>query len=430
MGANAGGPEAAAAFVSQAAWHLDLARRSDGSFTYDGGEQYGPGKTDDNTYYGKSGYYGLSPDACYVLTYALPLRKLWITGKDANPKNHLTTTDVRQALASGLFYDRRESASPPELVAALSDWSPIVRGLAAEELAKRPEAKAMVPDLIAMVRGDDAWRRQGACEALGHIKDPQALTVLVRSLTHPDRWLRVKAAEALKRMGDKAKPVISDMLRAVVATAEPASPVTWEDPVQLTHGQLAAALFGGLLRGSIDGIDPKLLYPAIQAISRNADGMARATLNHTLADQLTLADVTALAPDILAAVRTRCPADTMFGNEIRMAGLKALAKYHFAEGIDAGIALARTQGGHGSESRTGQIMKLLVGYGKAAQPSIPQLRQLIVELNEQVTKREFPGDLNKRRVADVEAAITAIASATEQPELRSVTTPAPTQGAK
>ena len=37
-----------------------IVRRSDGSFTYDGGEQYGPGKTEDNTYFGKSGYYGLS----------------------------------------------------------------------------------------------------------------------------------------------------------------------------------------------------------------------------------------------------------------------------------------------------------------------------------------------------------------------------------
>ena len=52
-----------------------IVMRGNGSFTYDGGEQYGPGKTDDNTYYGKSGYYGMSPTATYVLTYSLPLRK-------------------------------------------------------------------------------------------------------------------------------------------------------------------------------------------------------------------------------------------------------------------------------------------------------------------------------------------------------------------
>jgi hypothetical protein len=49
LGAAVGGPEAAAAFFQKASWHLDLVRRSDGSFTYDGGEQYGAGETDDNT---------------------------------------------------------------------------------------------------------------------------------------------------------------------------------------------------------------------------------------------------------------------------------------------------------------------------------------------------------------------------------------------
>ena len=116
-------------------------------------------------------------------------------------------------------------------------------------------------------------------EALGYIKSVEALPVLVRLLTHEDRWLRVKAANALKNMGDTAKPVVPDMLKAVVKTAEPLQPIVWDDPIQLTHGELAAALFQGLLRSSVKGVDPELLYPAIRAISRNADGMARAQLD-------------------------------------------------------------------------------------------------------------------------------------------------------
>ena len=50
----------------------------------------------------------------------------------------------------------------------------------------------------------------------------------------------------------------------------------------------------------------------------------------------------------------------MFGNEIRMGGFKALTKYHFKEGIEAGVVFAKTQGGHGSENRTGEIMKEIV----------------------------------------------------------------------
>jgi HEAT repeat protein len=407
--------------VKEAAWHLDLVRRCDGSFTYDGGEQYGPGKTDDNTYYGKSGYYGLSPTACYVLTYSLPLQKLWITGKDASRANWLTMKDVTAAVASGHFYEQREKKTVPELVAALGDWSPVVRSFAAAELAQRPEAKTMVPALIALAGGTNAWQRQGACETLGDIKDPSALPVLVASLTHPDRWLRVKAANALKNMGDKAKPVVNDMLKVLVATAVPTLPVTWDDPVQLTHGELAEAVFSGLLRDSIAAIDPKLLYPAIQAVAKNPDGMARARLSRTLAHQLTLADVQALAPDLLAAIQTPCPADTMFRNEIRMAAFKALTKYHFKEAIAVGVMFARTQGGHGSESRTGVIMKEIAGYGAAAREAIPGLKDLIVFFNDECRRREFPaGELNNRRIKAVEDAITAIESRPAPTELRTL----------
>ena len=421
MGANAGGPLATAAFVKNTAWHLDLVRRCDGSFTYDGAEQYGPGKTDDNTYYGKSSYNGLSPTASYVLTYALPLKKLWITGKDADPANALNKKSVDEAIFSGNFYEARTKKTVPELLTSLSDWSPVVRSMAAEELSKRPEAKTMIPALITMAEGEDAWKRQGAAETLGYLKTTEALPVLVRLLVHPDRWLRVKAAEALKGMGDQARPVVTDMLKAVVTTAEPAFPIVWEDPVQLTHGQLAAALFGGMLRGSIEGIDVKLLYPAIKAIAQNADGMARGTLENTLANQLKLEDVQAMAPQILEAIEKPAPADTMFNNAIRMGAFQALAKFHFKEGIAAGVRYAKTQGGHGSEKRTGEIMKYLVSYGTAAREVIPQLNELIDELNNEVKNKEFPGGaINDLRVNAVKDAIKAIEESTEQPELRSV----------
>ncbi len=432
LGAGAGGPAAAAGFVGQASWHLDLVRRCDGSFTYDGGEQYGAGKTDDNTYYGRSSYYGLSPNATYVLTYSLPLKKLLITGRDANEVGWLGPKDVAEAVASGRFDVDRATKSAADLTAALGDWSPVVRGWAAEELARRPEAKAMVPNLIALAEGRDARVRQGACETLGFIRDPAALPVLVRLLRHDDRWLRFKAANALKQLGDRAKPVLDDMLKAVVAIAEPPDPVAWADPVQLAHGELAEALFGGLLRNSIKDVDPALLHPAIRAVARNPDGMARMRLRHTFEKLLTADDVQALAPEIFDAVLTRCPADTMFGNEIRMGGFKALTKYRFKEGIEAGVAFARTQGGHGSENRTGEIMKEIAAYGSAARSAVPALKELIGSFNAQCAKGEFPaGELNQRRVTAVEKAIRTIEAATDHPELRSIgRTPAPAASAK
>lgn len=422
LGANVGGPEAAAAFFRKSSWHFDLVRRSDGSFTYDGAEQYGAGKTDDDTYYGKSSYNGLSPSATYVLTYAMPLRKLVITGRDANQSGWLDRKQAAATAAAGSFdLDRREM-TPEELVEAFDNWSPIVRSWAAEELAKRPESRTMIPSLIKLAESTDAHRIQGACETLGLLNTPAALPVLVKQLSHQDRWVRYKAAAAIKKMGATAKPALEDILKALASTAEPSWPIRWEDPVQIAHGELASAVFNGPFKNDLNQVDFKLRYPAIQAVSKNPDGMARATLQDFFENNLSQEDVIALAPVILAAVENPSPADTMFNNAIRMAGLKALTKYHFKEGIAAGVGLAKTQGGHGSENRTSEIMKMIVIYGAAAKPQIPALKELIAGFNADVERREFPGgELNNRRVNAVEDAIKTIESATTQPELRTAT---------
>jgi len=421
LGANVGGPDAAAAFFKQASWHLDLVRRCDGSFTYDGGEQYGPGRTDDDTYYGNSSYDGLSPAATYVLTYSMPLKNLCITGKDAKQAGWLSKPEVAAAIASGSFDTDRTTKSPQQLVAAFGDWSPIVRSWAADELARRPEAKAMAPELIAMAEGKDVHVAQSACETLGLLKCTEALPVLVRQLSAQDRWLRYKAAQAIRKMGGTAAPAVPDILTALVKTAEPAAPINWDDAIQFTEGQLAGALFAGGLTDSLKTADPKLLYPAVRSVSRNADGMARATLRGYFEKNLSVQDVEALVPDLLTAIKTMCPADTMFGAEIRMGAFKALTRYHYKEAIEAGVFFAKTQGGHGSESRTGEIMQEIAGYGQAAREVVPQLKDLIKELDAQCARGEFPaGELNNRRTGAVAAAIKTIETAKDQPAVRSI----------
>ncbi len=426
LGANVGGPAAAAAFFKESSWHFDLARRCDGSFTYDGGEQYGPGKTDDDTYFGKSGYYGLSPNATYVLTYAIPMQKLCITGKEANQANWLSPPQVSEAIASGDFDLRRTRLTPQQLVAAFGDWSPVARGWAAEELARRPEAKTIIPQLISMTYSKEAHITQCACETLGYLNTAEALPALVEQLSHNDRWVRYKAAQAIKKMGRAAAPAVPDILAAVAKTAEPLKPVNWADPIEFAHGQLMAALFADGLAETLQKSDPKLLYPAIRILSRNPAGMARANLQGYFEKRLSAEDVRLLAPDLLRAIQIMCPADTMFADEIRMGAFKALVKYQFKEAIEAGVWLAKTQSGWHSEVRTGEIMKLIVTYGTAARRAIPGLREVILALNAQVTRGEFPGrEFNEPRIKSVTDAIQAIESATTQPELRSVKSPVP-----
>jgi hypothetical protein len=104
-----------------------------------------------------------------------------------------------------------------------------------------------------------------------------------------------------------------------------------------------------------------------------------------------------------------------------MGAFKALTKYHYKEGIDAGVIFAQTQGGHGSESRTGEIMKELESYGAAARDAVPQLKELLAAFNDQCKAGEFPaGELNDRRTGAVAAAIKSIQAAKDQPKLKTI----------
>ena len=414
LGANAGGPDATAAFFKESSWHLDLVRRCDGSFTYDGGEQFGPGKTDDNTYYGKSSYAGLSPAATYVLTYSLPLKNLYITGKNARKANWLSKKEAADAVASGNFDLDCKQKSPQELVTAFSDWSPIVRSWAAEELAQRPEAEAMVPALIKMAESPDAHIRQGACETLGYLKSADAAPVLAHRLTDPDVWVRSKAAKALQNLGAASLPQLTEMLKAFITNAKDPNVIQWDDPVQISNGHLAFVLFGNPIRNhftlAADTVNaPKtLLYPAVKAGLKQADSLPRSSVAGFVKNRFTLEDVQVLMPDILEATAKECQADTMWSMDPRAAGISTLAKYHIAEGIPVGLDMMITPPGFGWGEKTFKIAALnaLATYGTAARWTLPTLKGYLKTWNQ--TSSEYTNLVNT---------IVAIESATNAPPL-------------
>jgi hypothetical protein len=433
MGANMGGPEAAAAFFKEMSWHFDLARRCDGTFTYDGGETHSPESTEDNTYYGRSTWYGLSPTASHILSYAVALKQLCITGKEMKPVKAgdetkapawLTKQEVADAIAAGRFEQEQKKMSVEELTKALGNWSPTVRCRAAWELVARPDTRSLVPQLITAVEGPDAWLRKGACEALGQFKAPEALPVLIRLLHHEDRGLRWLAARALENFeADAVAPHVEALLQALITNRQSNDPIDWSDPLQFANYALSKTLFNGKITAATAKTRKDLLLPALRTAMQLPTGYARSQISN-LISKLTVEEAQALASDLVEAARTVSPADTMFGNVIRMEGVKTLTKYHFEEGIAAAVDLAKTQGGHGSETRTGEIMEMITAYGSAAKPQIPALRELIASLNAEVERGVFPGgELNNMRVGAVEEAIKAIEAAKDHPPLRSTTPP-------
>ena len=200
MGANTGGAVATAEYLKNIRWHLDLSRRTDGSFAYDGREGYGPGSTADGTYLGASGYYGMNATASYILTYSLPLQRLYITGKRDTPANPpplaLDAPTVAHAVAAANFKVDCPGFTTAQLITSLSDYDPVVRHYAAIEVGKRTLNSTDLTTLRNMVTGTDANGRMGACQALGYLKDTASLSLLKDRLDktiESDFWVRATA---------------------------------------------------------------------------------------------------------------------------------------------------------------------------------------------------------------------------------------------
>ena len=103
-----------------------MSRRSDGSFVYDGSEQYG-GSANVTNYFGSTSYGYMEPTTWDMLTYALPRQQLYITGKNANPSNYLSSDVVTNALWVGAFNQVCAGYDTNHLVAAMGEYDLGVR---------------------------------------------------------------------------------------------------------------------------------------------------------------------------------------------------------------------------------------------------------------------------------------------------------------
>ncbi|MBL9146158.1 MAG: Ig-like domain repeat protein [Verrucomicrobiaceae bacterium] len=386
MGAHMGGALALAEYMKPIRWHLDLERRTDGSFVYDGAEQYGAGKTADGTYLGTSGYYSMNPTATYILTYGLPLQRIHITGKSAIPANTLDAAKVSNAITAATFNLDAAGLTTTQLIAAVSEFDPVVRNYAAIELAKRTLTVAEVNTLLAMLTGANANGRMGACQVLGLLKNATALPLITQRLYDPDLWVRAKAASALRSYDAATASTQRDaMLAAFAANATNPDVIDWSDPIQICNGYLGFALFGDAVYGGTNiatytiNAPKNLLYPALKVGLKQPDSKARFGPAKFCNDRLTLADVQALIPDLVEVIESESQADTMWSMNPRGSGIATLAKYKIREGIPLALAMQEIPTGFGWNASGFQVpgLNALVAYGDASRWTLPTLRSYL-----------------------------------------------------
>ena len=401
------GPQATGAWMREfGAWYFDMARRWDGSFAHLGPPQ---AKNDAYARWDASG--------SYLLAYAMPLKKIWLTGKRPSVAPQLSAEEAQALILDGRGWHNKhrhkayDSLSGDQLYESLSSWSPIVRLRAAQALARRKEVP--IEPLIEMLRTGSLDSRLGACEALIELRQRGASAIpdLIATLEADDLWLRIKAATALGSMGDPAMEAVPKLL-SLLSEVDPG-----KDPRGMQQRYLSDVLFNrgrGMLGRSLEGVDRSALQAAVRAGLKNEDGRARGAFV-SVYDNLGFEEIKPLLPAIYQAIVEPAPSGVMFASEIRVAGLRLLAKHRIEEGMDACIDYMLKQNPWASEKRMPELIKILQTYGGQAKPMIPKLEKVAATLDQ--GEPDFPKRLSEDKAEMVRECIRWIEASEEMPEL-------------
>ncbi len=408
QGVARGGPLATGAYWKEQSWYYDLARAWDTSWRYQGSpvgeEEHGS-------------YKGWDTSGSHLLDYALPLKSLRLTGKKPFTVTPLNAAQVAEVIAAGRDYaykgdeNRYEKRTTEQLFAGLASWSPFVRKRSAAALGKRDGEH--VPALLKLLASSSRDARYGACEALGNLgpKADAAAPQLRAALKDSDPWIQSLAAEALPALGpDARKASVSDLL-AMTVRPNPA------DPRRMASRSAAIALFSNypgkrgpksILAESLDGVDRKLLYPAVQVLLQNEDSVVRSSVGKTLND-LDERDLVVLLPAITKAVEHLAPSNEMFGDGIRLAGLDLLTRLHIREGMALCVSVIEPSR-WGLANRVAKCAEYLPRYGTHAKAALPQLKEIRAQLVAGAGKNP-----KSEHVEKIDKCIAAIESSTATP---------------
>ena len=401
------GPQATGAWMKEfGSWYYDLARGWDGSFSHQGP----PAMRHDS-------YNGWDCSGAYLLAYAMPLKKIYLTGKRPSIVPPLGREEAERLIADGRGWNNKDRRSAydrltvEQLLGRLESWSPIVRERSAMALGRRKDVP--VEPLIGMLDSTELYARLGACQGLGALRGraAPAVAALRQTLDADDLWLRVKAAEALAAIGKPALGAAPQLLELLAEVD------VENDPRGMQQRYLSFALFnqrGGMLSRSLEGVDRELLFKAVRAGLKNEDGRARGSFGSVYRN-LSFEEIGPLLPAIYQAVIEPAPSGVMFAAEIRVEGLRVLAKHRVAEGIDACANYVATQNPWASEKRTPELMKILLQYGASAKPAIPKLQKIAADFAD--GEKDFPRRLSQQKAAAVLETIRAIEASDDEPEL-------------
>ena len=400
------GPQATGAWMSEfGTWYYDLARGANGNFLHQG-----PPEPEEDSFAGWDSTGG------YLLAYAMPLKKLYHTGKKPDAVPQLNAAATQSLILDGRGWNNKDrksfydALSEEQLLGRLRSWSPVVRERAAMAIGRRKNA--LVTPLVEMLDSPNIDARYGACQGLIFLRGrgAPAVDALQKTLSHQDLWLRIKAAEALAAIGAPAMKAVPQLLELLAQVD------VKNDPRGMQQRYLSFSLFerDGMLGRSLEGVDRPALYKAVRAGLKNEDGRARGSIG-SVYRYLSLEEIKPLLPAIHEAIVKPAPSGEMFADGIRVEGLRLLSQHHIEEGTSALVKYTRDQNPWESQIRTPELMKILLTYGTHAKAVIPELIKIADYFEKE--EKDFPRKLMLQKAKSVRDTITAIEASTDTPKI-------------
>ncbi|MGD7652430.1 MAG: DUF6288 domain-containing protein [Verrucomicrobiales bacterium] len=339
------GPDATGAWLSEFGWYHDLARDPDYKFPYQGYPRQG----------GNSAHSSWKCPGAYLLHFALPQRKLRITGREKSCVPPFSKTEIMEAMGAGYFY--LGARDPSTLQFAASSWSPVVRTIAIKEL-KRTGNPSGSPDTLKS--GNPLERMTG----LHFVSDFDACIPL---LEDPDLRVRITAMRALT---SKNKPRALHEIFKHLDKNPHESPVftqylaNYYFPLGASEAKIGSLLTGIPDRQLTLRICARLLDDEDSVVSsRIAMGLI----------SFPEKDLIPLLPTIHRRAYEFPLGNVMFNNRLRLACAQVMVKLRLNEGITAAADLL-VDNGWGRNARMPMAARLLKQNAGQAKSQLNKLR--------------------------------------------------------
>ncbi|MFU8779811.1 MAG: DUF6288 domain-containing protein [Kiritimatiellia bacterium] len=354
LGANFSGPEVAQQFFAESRWLQTMYRRWDGSFSRSGGNERAGSQT------------GVA-----LLTYCLPRKALFITGRDSDPKIWVKgdrATEVVQR--SKVDYAAK---SVDALLALLNHPIPQVRREVVWSL--RQKEGDFIAKLVAVMESGQKREKLSAIEYFGWQCPPeQALPQLERIGAilrdkQADPEVRAAAAATLSHMGEPAYKYYNDMLQLIV-DAQPGD--RFRDVDQSVGASLNRLCPTPFATGLVT--DKALLYTAAHLLMDHKRQHARESGVRLIAE-VPLDDFHLVADKVMHIVEDRDDSYHSYHSWQGSIGgaIKILANLNIKEGIPYTVGvLDREDGKFGFKVR--MICDVLPAYGANAKDALAELK--------------------------------------------------------